>query len=484
MKTLYDIVIIGSGPGGYRAAVLATLRKQKVAIIEKQDWGGCCLNRGCVPKKAWHNTAKLISKNNKLFDIGIIGSLSPDFHAAWQHQKNTVSTVRDSYLSYMKRLGIDFFEGHGQITTTRNNENQSVDETKSVLIENNGQNDQTLSAENIILATGSSPHIPQPFDITSNRILTTDDLFDQLPPVGDDVAIIGSGVIAVEFAYILQTLGKRIHWYSRSSILSKSNFSPQAIKLLNEKLHSISLDKQKLLPESISKTENGKKIELSFLDGSKQSVDWVLLATGRKPHTSNLGLENTRISLDNDGFIETDSHLQTAEPNIFAIGDVRSHRMTANQAIADANIVIENIIYENNKSSNEAWVPQAIYSTIEMAQIGLNEDDAEEQDFEPAVGFSAFEASPCALGQNEPDGYVRIVSDMDSGEFLGGEIIGENAAELIQLLAIDQNKQTSLHSFAHFSVNHPSRAEEIVNATETLANKWGLTDTIFPAPTK
>ncbi|MDH5258707.1 MAG: NAD(P)/FAD-dependent oxidoreductase, partial [Gammaproteobacteria bacterium] len=404
--------------------------------------------------------------------IGITGVLTPDFNMAWQHQKDTVATVRDSYLNYMKRLGIDFIEGHGQIV------NNDATSHKTVLVNNSGQSGQTLTAKNVILATGSAPNLPRLFDISSNRIITTDTLFDQQPPPGDHVAIIGGGVIATEFAFILQALGKNIHWYSRSPILSRSDFSPQAIKRLNEKLLSLSLYIEPEFPCSV--LENGENLELNFNNNTSQKVDWILLATGRKPYTNGLGLENTSISLDSKGFIITDQYLQTSERNIFAIGDVRSEKMTANQAIADANVVVENIINNSQTSSDEIWIPQTIYSGLEMARIGLNEDQAENLEFEPAVGFSAFEASPCALGQSETDGYVRIISDMDSGEFLGGEIIGENAAELIHLMAMDNDKKTSLRSFAHFSVNHPSRAEEIVNATETLANKWGLNNIIFP----
>ena len=473
MKTLYDIVISGSGPGGYRAAVLATLRKQKVAIIEKQDWGGCCLNRGCVPKKAWHNTAKILTKNHSLHEIGVSGTLKPDFNKAWQHQKNTVTTVRDSYLSYMKRLGIDFFEGHGKIVKTDEQDHNTV------LIDIIGQNERILNTKHIIIATGSSPNRLQPFDISSNLILNTDQLFDGLPPAGNEVAIIGGGVIAVEFAYILQALGKNIHWYSRSSMLSKTDFSDQSMRILKEKLQNISLNTIQSLPETVSEIDG--RIQLTFEHRAlDKTVDWVLLATGRTPYSSHLGIEDFDIELDEKGFIKTDQYRQTNAQNIYAIGDVRSHNMTANQAIADANVVIENIINGNHKSQDENWVPQSIYSVIEIAKIGLNEDQAEDLDYEPAVGFSAFESSPCAIGQHNTDGHIRIIGDMDSGEFLGGEVVGENAAELIQLMAMNKDTKTALHTFSQFSVNHPSRAEELVNASETLASKWGLSDFIFP----
>lgn len=468
MKTKYHILIIGSGPGGYRAAVLAALRNQKVAIIEKQDWGGCCLNRGCVPKKAWYNTAKILSKNNTMNKIGIKGDLKPDFDAAWQHQKNTVTTVRDSYLNYMSRLGIDFFDGHGKIINNH-----------TVSISNIGSEEKLLTTENIIIATGSAPYVPEPFSVTGKRVLTTDDMFDTPPPTGKNIAIIGGGVIASEFSFILQMLGKNVQWFSRSGMLSKSTFSPQAISALSNKLRTFSLEPKQKFPVSVKEKE--KQVALQFEHSTPdQTFDWILLATGRKPVTHDLGLENTRIKPDKQGFIPTNEFLQTLEPNIYAIGDVRSRQMTANQAIADANVAIENIINGNQERYNETWTPQAIYSALELAKVGLNEEEAEDLEHEPAIGFTAFESSPSAIGQNETDGYIRLISDMDSGEFLGGEIIGENAAELIQLMALQaHNKQSALKTFAQLMVNHPTRGEELVNTTETLASKWGLSEFIF-----
>jgi len=465
---MYDIAIIGSGPGGYRAAILAALRKQKVAIIEKHHWGGCCLNRGCVPKKAWHHSANLLLKNNHLQDIGIKGALSPDFTSAWQHQHKTVLTIRGNYLDYMKRLGIQIFEGHGQVT-----------ETNTInIIGQNSEVKQSLDYKNLILATGSSAFIPELFNIKSKRILTTDDLFETQPPQGDNIAIIGGGVIAVEFAFILHQLGKSIQWFARSDILNRSSFSPQAIKLLKQKLADMTIQCQNNFPSIIRSNENN--ITLSFDEGDEVQVDWLLLATGRKPNSADLGLDIAGIDCDQEGFIKTDEYLQTSKAGVYAIGDVRSRQMTANQAIADADIAIENIINHDTRQFDESWVPQSIYSRLELSRVGMDEDTAEDEGYEPAIGFAAFESSPAALGQHDTEGFIRLISDMDSGKLLGGEIIGHNAGEMIHLLSGAPDKENALQEFAKLNVNHPSRSEELQNATETLASKWGLLDIIYP----
>lgn len=464
MTQAFDIIIIGSGPGGYRAAVLGALRKLNVAIVEKHYWGGCCLNRGCVPKKAWHHTANMLNQMDKLQKTGLKGNLTADFDQAWQHQQATSEQVRDNYANYMKRLGIQTFQGHGSL------------ESNNTVCITDGKQKQSISGEHIILATGSGPLLPEGIEI-SQRLISTDELFELNPPAGDEVALIGSGVIAVELAFILSKLGKNIHWYSRSPILKNSDFSEQAVKALSKAFSDASIS----LPDNglPSKYIENNQVELVFENSVPKKVDWVLFATGRKPHTCKLGLEYTNILVDDNGFIKTNDFLQTAEKNIYAIGDVRSPLMTANQAIADATVAIENILYKESSTEQSTDVPQAIYSCIEMAKVGLNEDQAEDEDFEPATGFAAFESSPTALGQNDTEGFLRIIADMDSGKFLGGEIVGKNAGELIHLMALHKNTNTSLNQFAQMIINHPSRSEEIVNATETLANKWNMEEFVF-----
>ena len=456
----FDLAVIGSGPGGYRAAVLATLRGLKVAIIEKAQWGGCCLNRGCVPKKDWHHSAKLIAASRDFAQRGISGTLTPDFAAAWQHQKRIVVTVRDSYVDYMKRLGIAAFEGHARLSGPH-----------SITV-----GGHTLGARNIMIATGSSPFVPPNF-ATSERILTSDDLFDRQPPPGRRIAIIGGGVIATEFAFILAMLGHHIEWFASGKPLARSRFSAPALKLLEQTLARFDLKPQAKRP--IALHTHPDRVELEFSDGARTEVDWTLLATGRKPHTIDLGLEALGVNLDHNGFIQTNAHLETSSPHIYAIGDVANPGMTANYALADASLAVENILTPRSVERDNAAVPEVIYSAIELARIGGTEDEAEDAGFEPAVGFAAFETNPRALGQDAHDGFVRLIADLDSGHLLGGEIVGEEAGELIHGLARKVGKDKALFELAHTFYNHPARSEELLNASETLAAKWGLMRQIF-----
>ncbi|MEJ2643413.1 MAG: NAD(P)/FAD-dependent oxidoreductase [Gammaproteobacteria bacterium] len=469
MAKPYDIVVIGSGPGGYRAAVLGALRGLNVAIVERAQWGGCCLNRGCVPKKTWHHSARLIAASrHRMSERGVIGELRGDIAAAWTHQKGVVRTVRDSYTDYMKRLGIDALEGHATLKGPNQVQVQLADGEARL-----------LDTRHVILATGSSPRVPESLPATPGRILTTDMLFDAPVPDGRRVAVVGSGVVAVEFSYILAMLGCEVTWLARSTLLRKAHYSPQAMAVLRQ-----ALSREEVEPRSeggrirsSEVTDDGVHIVLE--DGGSVEVDWVLLGTGRHANTEGLGLDTVGVETDSHGFVRCDPHLQTNVPNIYAIGDCASPIMTANKALADATVAVANILEARSRHRDDLWVPFVVYSAVELARVGMDEDMAEDEELEPAVGFAAFETSPRALGQDDTDGFVRLIGDMDSGALLGGEIVGAEAGELIHLLALAPDRDTALRWLAEGRFNHPARSEEVLNATETMASKWGMQDLIF-----
>lgn len=467
MSQAFDILVIGSGPGGYRAAVLAALRGRKVAIVEKAQWGGCCLNRGCVPKKDWHHTANLVAAARHFAGRGIAGGpLSGDLAQAWHHQRKVVTTVRDSYIDYMKRLGISAYTGAARF----------VDAHTVAITGPDGE--VPVTAGHIVIATGSTPHIPDGLQVVAGKVLTTDMLFDVEPPPGRRVAVVGGGVIGAEFAYILKLLGREVEWLVSRTPLARARFSAQALSTLKAalKAHGVAA-RQGVRVQGASVGADGVTIKLS--DGQTLDVDWLLLGSGRVPYTDGLALTAAGVTLDAAGFIATNSHLATSVPHIYAIGDCVSEHMTANQAIADATLAVENILDGNRRVRDPLWVPEVVYSAVELACAGMNEDMAEDQGLEPAVGFAAFETSPKALGQDDTRGFVRLIGELDSGRLLGGEVVGAEAGELVHLLTLAPDPATALRWLASGRYNHPARSEEFINATETLATKWGLAGHIF-----
>lgn len=466
MSEEFDLCVIGSGPGGYRAAILAALRGLRVAIVERGDWGGCCLNRGCVPKKDWYHSARLIAANRHLADRGIQGRLIGDMQQAWEHQEHVVATIQDSYVDYMKRLRVHTVKGHARFQ-----------DTTHIAIRSQGEQ-HTLSAKHTIIATGGMPRVPRPFHAVRGKVLTTDMLYDERPPDGRRVAIIGSGIVATEFAFIFRMLGKEVIWLARSTPLRKVPFSAQARSALAKAFDDNGIHlREGVAVASVDTSAKGVRLELH--DGDSEEVDWVCLGTGRVPYTRGLHLEEAGIQVDDEGFIRRNEQLQTDAPNIYAIGDVAGAWMTANHALSDATIAVTNIL-EGNTHRQDGWaVPVVIYSALEMARLGMNEEMAEDRDLEPAVGFAAFGMNPCALGQDETAGFVRLLADMDSGRLLGGEVIGAEAGEIIHLISLAPDPKTALRMLVRGRYNHPARGEEVLNAAETLASKWGLQGEIF-----
>jgi dihydrolipoamide dehydrogenase len=452
-----DLLVIGSGPGGYRAAVLGALRGLKVTIVEKGTWGGCCLNRGCVPKKAWYHSARLIAAQRGFAARGITGSLAADLAQAWRHQREVVTQVRASYVDYLKRLGVRLIEGAARFSDAR---------TVNVAGE-------SIACGSVIIATGSEPVIPSNVPRCSGRILTTDDLFNTEPPAGDRVAVIGSGVIGTEFAFILSMLGKRVVWLMREAPLSRSSYSVPARKALAAALAEVNVA-PRTGSRVVAASADKQGVLLRLPDGGTEEVDWVLLGAGRAPHTEGLDLAAAGVETTATGFIKVDAFQRSSAPSIHAIGDVANAAMTSNHALADAAVAVDNIISPESRRRDDAMVPQVVYSALELARIGLNEEAAEARGLEPAVGFTAFDSNPAALSEGDARGFARVVAEMDTGHLLGAEIAGRDAGELIQILGLEFGAPDALRRLAAPAYNHPARAEEILNAVETLAARWGL----------
>jgi len=463
----FEIGIIGSGPGGYRAAVLAALRGQKVAIIERSTWGGTCLNRGCVPKKDWHESAKWIEQSRHFQKRGILGGmLEGDLAQAWKHQHEVVNSVRQSYLDYLKRLGVQMYSGQGRFVQGHELEIENADGATRI------------RCDQVIIATGSRPALPAGIETEPGRILHSDQLFDEGVPEGKRVIIVGGGIIGTEFAYIFTMLGRQVTWLVHSGALHHTRYSEQAKETLIDALAALGIEAQKGFVLKKAGVDGGRAW-VEDAEGRRWEGDWVLLATGRQPETGGLGLEQTAVRRDERGFVVVDSGLETDEPGVYAIGDVVGPLMNANQALADATLVVDRILGKTELQRDPLWVPELVYSALELARIGMDEEQAEDAELEPAVGFAAFETSPRALGQDDAAGFVRLLADMDSGAFLGGEIVGRDAGELIHLLAQGGDRDTLLRQLVAARYNHPARAEEVLNATETLAARWGLGDFLY-----
>ena len=447
----YDLIVIGSGPGGYRAAVLAAMRGFKVGIVEKAEWGGCGLNRGCVPKNDWHHSAQLIAASKTFSRRGVSGQLSGDLSVAWDHQKKIVKAVRESCIGQMKRLGIGGFAASASFV-----------DAHTIALDGRDQ----ITSHHFVIATGSAPYVPKPFFLTENKVLTTDDLFNNPPPPGKRVAIVGSGPVGAEFAFILSMLGRAVAWVAQNKPLSNAHFSEAALAALYDKLKRCGIEPRVgARPEAVEMSPEG--IKLILPNGAEPVVaDWVLLGTGRRPHTSGLNLDAAGVNTDSKGFIKTNEFMQTSQPHIYAVGDVTNPRMTANHALADAAVAAANIIEPGSRSQNRRAVPDLIYSALELGRIGMNGDDHGQA---PLSALASFENNARALSQDDGEGFVRLLADPNTGALSGAEVVGSGASELIHLLAQRYGQADAVKGIAASFYSHPARAEEIFHAAQTLA---------------
>jgi dihydrolipoamide dehydrogenase len=453
---MFDLLVIGSGPGGYRAAVLAAQRGLSVAIIEKDAWGGACLNRGCVPKKDWYHTARIARAAQVYPARGLRGKLKPDPVAAWRHQRAIVETVRASYVAYLGRLGVKTFEGAARFM-----------DGKRLAV-----GEQVLTAGSFVIATGSRPYVPECLRGLP-RVLTTDELFEKPLHSGRRVALLGSGTVGTEMAFILPKLGFDILWLTGSEPMSRSRFSASARKRLLEALAAQGVSaRTRSRPQGAAM--DGERVVLQLPGGAQERVDWVLAGTGRRANTDALGLAAAGVRTSSEGFITVDKAQRSSAANIFAIGDCANPAMTANHALAEATVAVANVVASGSRCSRREWVPEVIYSALELARAGASEDELDDADMEYAVGYSAFAVNPAALGEDSSQGYVRLLVDRDDGLLLGCEIAGDEAGELIHLAAPGASRGPLLESLSRANFNHPSRSEEFLNAAEALVASWGL----------
>lgn len=458
---MLDLIVIGSGPGGFRAAMLAAQGGLRVALVERDDWGGACLNRGCVPKKAWYRTARLAAAAPGFARRGLSGSLAPDFPAAWRYQREVVSTVRASYVAWLDRLGVRRVEGAARFVDPRR-----------VRIE--GKRDgETIAARHTIIATGSRPQRPPWLRAGGTKVLDTDALFERPPPEGGRVALLGSGAVGTEMAFILGQLGIELVWLTGQAPLSSMAFSAPAKKRLGEALAAQGVA-ARTGSRPLACRVAGDAITLELPGNTQLEVDWVLAGTGRVPNTDSLDLAAAGVRVDARGFVAVDAAQRTSVEGVYAIGDCANPAMSANHALADAGVAINSIVSPRAAPGPRPWVPEVIYSALELARVGATEDALEAGEIEYATGFSSFEASPAALADDAADGYVRLLAASEGGALLGCEIVGAEAGELIQLAAPGMPGEALLARLARAGVAHPSLGETFADAAESLISGWGF----------
>lgn len=455
----FDLIVIGSGPGGYKTALNAAHLGARVALIEKSRPGGTCLNSGCIPKKALLHIASLIDDINNLQGRGLRGHTFGDFQAAIEHKNSVVNGIRENFPAWLKRLRVQLFEGQARA--------HGKTPTGEYVIEIAGADaPMLLEAPRVVIATGATP-VPHPLcPVDGDRIVHSDHLVAGAFSLPRSILFVGGGAIGVEFAFLLRQFGTAVSIVEAAErILDKPCVPERASDALERKLTKLGITIRKNATISAC-VHNESGVRVTFTDGSSEQYERILVAIGRRPETSELALSRIGVTVNADGFIETNQYLETSAPGVYAVGDVKSGPMTANAALHDAKVATVNAIKGNQMQVNYNRVPIVIDSALEIAAVGLSEERADEAGFSAEVARSSFGSSAKARARNDYEGFIEVVHDGETGQLLGGCIVGPEAGEQIHMMTAACQSDRGLWFFADMSYSHPSWTEELENAID------------------
>lgn len=448
----YDIGIIGGGPGGYVAAIRAAQLGLKTAVIEKEVVGGTCLNRGCIPTKAYLKHTELIHELKRMDEFGIIvDGYSIDWKKMRERKNKVVSKLTGGIRGLFKKNGVDLIKGMGEVI----NEHE---------IKISAAEDKKIWAENIIIATGSAPIMPGLKGMDLPGVINSREALD-LDELPERIVIIGGGVIGVEMASIYASLEVEVtiveilddilvNFDKEMVDILKKNLKKQGVKLLtSSKVTEIMEGNDELIV----------KIESEKIDQIK--ADKVLAAVGRKPVFS--GVENLGLEMEN-GFIKVDSHMETSIPGIYAVGDVTGGMLLAHEASAEGITAVKNI--KGDYELRDNLIPNCVYSLPEIASVGMTEEEAKKEGYEINVGRFPFKASGKAIAAGSEEGFVKIISDKKWDQILGAQIIGPHATDLIAEAAIAIRLESTSEVLANTIHAHPTLSESVKEAAEDVHN--------------
>ena len=455
----FDVVVIGGGPGGYVAAIRAAQLGLKTAVVEKEHLGGICLNWGCIPTKALLKSAELLQKINHGEEFGIKTSkVSFDIEKIVGRSRDISAKLVGGIKGLLKKNKVTVFEGMAKIS----NPKLVVVESKSEKI--------SLEAKNIIIATGARARVLDGFKPDGKHIWTYK---DALTPKSTpkSMIVVGSGAIGIEFASFYNALGVEVTVLEAAerilpvedaeiSAIAKKSFESKGIKFYT----SVKLESQK--------TDNSK-VTVSFdHNGSKQtlSAEILLMAVGIVPNTENLGLETTKVKLDR-GHIVTDGFAKTAEPNIYAIGDVAGSPWLAHKASHEGIIAAETIAGKKTHEMNKQNIPGCTYSFPQIASVGLTEEKAKTLGIELKIGRFPFYANGKALILGDGDGLIKTIFNAKTGELLGAHMIGSDVTELIQGYVIARHLETTELELMDVIFPHPTLSEMMHESVLQAYNK-------------
>lgn len=464
----YDLVIIGSGPGGYVAAIRAAQLGFKTAIIERYaTLGGTCLNVGCIPSKALLDSSEHYYNAKEHFaEHGIKATgLKVDIKQMIERKNAVVSQTCDGVAYLMKKNKIDVYTGHGSFLSPGQIEIKKADNTTEV-----------LEADKVIIATGSKPVLPPAFNYDKKRVISSTEALN-LKEVPKTMVVIGGGVIGLELGSVYARLGTKvevIEYLDRlvpgmDKDVGKELFralKKQGIKFhLKHQVTSVKANKKSV---TIEYQKRGDSEEVQRIN-----ADYCLVAIGRRPYTDNLGLENTAVQLDEKGKIVVDDNLQTGEKGIYAIGDVIKGAMLAHKA-EEEGIFVAELLAGQKPHVNYNLIPGVVYTWPEAAGVGYTEEQLKAAGRAYKVGKFPFKALGRARASGDLEGMVKILADKETDEILGVHMVGARVADIIAEAVTAMEFRASAEDIARSSHAHPTFTEAVKEAALDATDKRAM----------
>ncbi|MGB0840259.1 MAG: dihydrolipoyl dehydrogenase [Chitinophagales bacterium] len=451
----YDLIVIGSGPGGYVAAIRASQLDLKVAIVERESLGGICLNWGCIPTKALLKSAQVFQYIQHASDYGItVDNANADFDAIIKRSRNVASGMSKGVNFLMRKNKIDVLQGVGKLATAN----------KVEVTDKNGQRTEYV-AQHIILATGarsrSLPHLPQDGEkIIGYREAMT------LKKQPKSMVVIGAGAIGVEFGYFYQSLGTEVTIVEYQPRLVP-NEDAEISKELGKQYRKLGIKvKANAAVTAVDTSGEGCLVTIKDNKSGKESTvncDVVLSAVGYIPNIENIGLESLGITTER-GTVVVDEYYRTNVKGVYAIGDIIKGPALAHVASAEGIICVEKIAGHHPEPMDYNNIPGCTYCSPEIASVGYTEEQAKEAGYDIKVGKFPFSASGKASAAGHKGGFVKVIFDAKYGEWLGAHMIGYNVTEMIAEVVAARKLETTGHEIIKSVHPHPTMSEAVMEA--------------------
>ncbi|WP_369019232.1 dihydrolipoyl dehydrogenase [Thermatribacter velox] len=452
----FDLLVIGGGPAGYAGAIRAAQRGLKVALIEKRELGGTCLNRGCIPTKALFKAQEVLHLVQNAAQFGIKASFEGlDWNQVLKRKNQIVKRLTGGVGFLLRKAGAEIIQGVARFVDGNQIEVTKADESKEV-----------LKARFIFLASGSRTALPPVKGLELEGVIDSEEALS-LPSLPERLVVIGGGVIGMELACIFNTFGVQV----------------EVIEMMPKILPPVDSEVTALLTEMVEKRgmkihlearvkaiqKVAKSLKVTFeKEGQEKEVqgDLVLIATGRKPLLEGLNIESTGIQVEN-GVPKTDSTMRTTVPHIYAIGDINGRHMLAHVAYKEAEVAVANLLGEKKYMDYRA-VPNCVFCSPEVASVGLSEEEAIQKGFDVSIGKFPFRGCGKALIEGESEGFVKIIACKKTKEILGIHIIGPQASSLIAEATLAMALECTPQEIAETIHAHPTLPEATMEAAEAV----------------